>query len=474
MQQPSFFDNLRMKLASAVGGPTFERRYAGRVAEAIHEQVAGMPGYDSWVFEMLQDQLRTEIDTAKGNNGGIEFRRRNLREVMQLSDILYETDGIVRNICRNWLGLSASVPLVVDIDDGQRTVDGRDPRQVWEEFDERKGYTRKGGVFHRSVLNCLKHGERYHLWDMNLEDNELATDFRVLSPLGVGGIWDIETVKGDAQTIANYIRSGVPASERKIPAGFVSRWHMSDDDTVLRGAPIIEPVLDDILRFRQTAASIWWLQEVRVRLAALVHQRGRGQGALKAIKLPKVGITVLDVPPDDSIQWPNLKDITLGDRQDNSPDRILLQRIGAGVLLPWHMVAMEFRDAALASLKSASDTLTRQADTHSNRWVNLANDDVRHVVGPGVNFECSIPPCVIEEPAEQRRSWLEVRDAGYISQRTLHDKIGVDPDEEEARLEKERAEEDDNAAVRNPNQKDFADSGANPEGGDAPQQKDAA
>ena len=399
----------------------------------------------------LGNSLQEDLDELR-QFGSPSLKIFPLDFLQRLYWVLWHCEPVVGNVIQTWTSLIIGNYVNVNVPDGQTRTDGADASDSWTDFVSKSGYLREGGLVHQGVIDTLLIGERFHWFDPVPEPDEMLailegaqqltypTDMRVLDPISNGGIQDIKfDPTNPTEPVAYIRRSG--ASIEELPPWAINHWKVPFGAIQSRGRPFMERATQDLFRLRQTVVTEWVLQVFRLQSLGLWYKREDTDAeALGAdIDLPPP-LSIMEIPPHASLEMPDLRKTVIGGRLDNTPDRMLMQRIAQAVQLPFHIVAQEFREANLASLRAADGPLAKQAESLIKRFEFMIEQDVRMVVGdvqqngePMV-VEVDIPPVIMRDPADDRDSWLAMYEARTISLQTLHEKNGINPEDEAARM----------------------------------------
>ncbi len=440
-----------------------------RAAEALFPMGGGGGVGPSFGLQAnLGNELQTDLDDLR-QFGSPSLKIYPLDFLQRLYWVLWHVEPMVGNVVQTWTSLIIGNGVNVSVPEGQTRTDGADARNSWEDFGSATGYLREGGLVNQGVLDTMLIGERFHWYDPVPDEDEqeailqgalqltYPTDMRVLDPISNGGISDVRYDPRDPTQPLAYIRTA-GASIEELPPWAINHWKVPFGAIQSRGRPFMERATQDLFRLRQTVVTEWVLQVFRLQSLGMWYNRETTDAdALGAdVDLPPP-LTIMEIPPGASLEMPDLRKTVIGGRLDNTPDRMLVQRIAQAVQLPFHLVAQEFREANLASLSAAEGPLAKQAESLIKRFEFLIEQDVRMVVGDRQQngdpmiVEVDIPPVIIRDPADDRESWLSMYEAGAISLQTLHEKTGINPEDEATRLEGREDEEVEQASEAHPN-----------------------
>lgn len=470
------------RVSNLLVGETVEKRVRRRVYEQIQRDparaletflpISGSISGVSPFFGLqatLGDQFSDDLKDLR-KFGSPSLKIYPLDFLQRLYWVLWHVEPVVRNVVQTWCALIIGNNCQITIPEGQTRGDGMLADEAWTDFASDTGYGLEGGIVNQGVLDTLLIGERFHWFDPVPDEAELdailrganqitfPTELRVMDPITNGGIQDVKYDSNDPTKAVEYIRRSRGAMLEPIPAHAINHWKVPFGAIQSRGRPFLENATQDIFRLRQTVVTEWVLQVFRLQIMGLWYNRQSADAASLGadVDLPPP-LTIMEVPPDGELELPDLRQTVMGNRLDNTPDRMVIQRIAQAVQLPFHVVAQEFREANLASLTAAEGPLAKQAEWMIARFERLVEQDVRKVVGhrqangDPLTVEVKIPPVIIRDPAQDRESWLALYEAGAISLQTLHEKIGVNPEEERGRMEGREREQEERAAEAHPN-----------------------
>lgn len=433
---------------------------AARAAEALFPfggNEAGI-GPSFGLQANLGNALQEDLDELR-QFGSPSLKIFPLDFLQRLYWVLWHVEPTVGNVIQTWTSLIIGNSVNVNVPEGQTRTDGADATDSWTDFATKTGYMMEGGLTAQGVIDTLLIGERFHWFDPVPEPDEMLailegaqqltfpTDMRVLDPISNGGIQDVKFDPSNPVEPVAYTRR-VGGALEDLPAWAINHWKVPFGAIQSRGRPFMERATQDLFRLRQTVVTEWVLQVFRLQSLGLWYDRESADAdSLGAdVDLPPP-LSIMEIPPGASLDMPDLRKTVIGGRLDNTPDRMLIQRIAQAVQLPFHIVAQEYREANLASLEAAEGPLGKLAESLIKRFEFLIEQDVRMVVGdvqqngdPMV-VEVDIPPVIIRDPAKDRDSWLALYEARAISLQTLQEKAGLNPEDEAARMSEDGEDE---------------------------------
>lgn len=445
---PGFREHLRER----------EGQLAQRAEQIVREAVlspkwASVRGRES----DLTDPLKDALDQQSTHNAPEQTLHKP--QGLQIDNwLFYNLGSPVTNIVDNATALTMGNGVNIEIPDDQRREDGRNAAEAWDEFEsniaERDpglgGFSTKGGLFYQLVRNTYLFGEMFAWFrGEDEEDGQFFADLRVLDPISNGGISDIDTKPGDIGIVTGYKRRSVRDPEmRTLSPDEVIHWKLPSGGNLTHGRPLCkDKVITKVKQLDQSEQTMWMIQEMRMRLAGvLIYTRADDQAdTLSAFSHP-AGPTILEVPPGGEASLIDLRNISVGENDENTPEKVLLNSIARAVSMPYHLVAQEYREANLASLQAAAEPTVRLFEERIAMFERFGEAVVRKIVGhrtPGgdpLEVNVNISPVDMRDPAEERRSWHEIWLDGGIDDTTYYTKLGLDPDEIKDRKEEQREE----------------------------------
>jgi len=245
----------------------------------------------------------------------------------------------------------------------------------------------------------------------------------------------------DVENVLGYLRSDL---ETMLADGDVIHHTHEDIGNLTRGVSILFPVLRWLRMFDKFAENRHWLNFARSRVPLVRKVRGG------AARVTAESARVKKLPPPGSLiteshgteyAFPKF-DLDASDARHDG--RTLIEIIASGVQLPVYFIVSNPTDTNYAALMSQDSPVVAMFEgLQESVWIPDLERLVSELTGAGTE-EFSIPRASVMRRNIKREAdaWTPLVDRGIVSKQTVRERLGLDPEVEEDRLERERAEED--------------------------------
>lgn len=244
-----------------------------------------------------------------------------------------------------------------------------------------------------------------------------------------------------AYGISEETRITLDGAKKQLSADDVTHFLIDDLGADTRGRPILEPVLKPIGYHTMHRIDRQTMTAIRVRIPLIRkvpnYRKPGVKHAMETRGLPRAG-TIALVDKDEIWEYPGGP--TDGASAEKEERSILLQ-ICAGVSLPEFLVTMDASNSNLASLLAAKGPLIPMIEEYREQYAEQFEDFLEELTGEPA--ECSFPSNLQDDILKLVQAYDTMYQRRVCSKATYQTALGLDPEEEDARIEDETLEEDD-------------------------------
>lgn len=450
--------------------------YLAKIAEEIDEEFARLdfisginaPAEERAARCAEADSRKDLFDDVKGwrqISGGKElneFSDATRERLLKQCYHLFYRDPLARNIITTLTFLVVGQGMRIKFyDDPQGKI-----AEKWERIARRSDWDNK---YREIVMRTLLLGEDFLLRGPLMKD---AAWSRRKSPLGVGTVKvpDREALLKRLSKVPEdeiflnvisplEIRAVLPtAFNREIPHRYVvaydrstlpegwpdefyaddiTHFHINDLGLGYRGRSVLEPVLKYLSYYRLHLLDRMNMRAIQTRIPLIRHIKGgpkairAANASMTASSLPRAG-TVYAVDLEE--RWERPTGPTDGSSAE-ADGRALRLMISAGVSLPEHMTTGDASNNNLASILSTTSPLgVRISDLRGRLAAQFAN-----LIEECTGGECAVdfPEMPPDDALSLMQAWVLLYQNKLAAKSTVQAKLGLDPDEEAAKMEEE-------------------------------------
>lgn len=238
--------------------------------------------------------------------------------------------------------------------------------------------------------------------------------------------------------VVSYDKTNLPEGwPDEFYADDITHFHINDLDIDYRGRSVLEPVLKYLAYYRLHLLDRMNMRAIQTRIPLI----RKVPGGSKAVRGAKNAMTTNSLPRPGSIFCVGEKEIwerPTGPTDGASAEadgRALRLMIAAGVSLPEHLVTGDASNNNLASILSTTSPLGVRISDLRGRFAEQFGNLIEECVGAEVAVD--FPEMPSNQILELMQAWVLLYQNKLAARSTVQAKLGLDPEEEDAKMEEE-------------------------------------